>query len=177
MAPVPLFHPLWGDISRYLLLFGELIPRMYFFPPSSTAVTLAFLSTGIPCQVLSHCSSRFETLQLYGFLSIYFSLNLLSFFPGIPKMLESSRSQRSLQSWSSFSPVPGVSQELDGSWIPQPGLGADFPNFQCGSCSRLSIKILPYPVHLSILHFQSDLSLCLNKSIKRSLLGVFGLLA
>lgn len=85
VAPMPLFHPLWGNIPRNLILFGKLIPGMYFLPTGTTAATLAFLSTGIPCPVLSHCSSRFETLQLYGFLLIYFSLNLPSFFPGICK--------------------------------------------------------------------------------------------
>lgn len=117
MAPTPLFHPLWGNISRNLILFGKLITGICFSSPGhhcSHIVTLAFLSTG-PCQVLASptAPAYFKLFSVLWFpFYLYLPVILSSFFPSIcsrTKKLENTSSQRYLQSLSSFFPVTSLS--------------------------------------------------------------------
>lgn len=130
MAPAPQFHPLWGNILRNLILFGKLITGIHFLSPGhhcSHTVTLAFLSTGL-CQVLA-CPSApayFKLSKVLWFpFYLYLPVILPSFFPSIrsqAEKLESTSSQRYLQSLSSFFPVTRLStRSLMGSLPPSQG--------------------------------------------------------
>ena len=127
VAPAPLFHPLWGNILRNLILFGKLITGMCFLSPGhrcSLIVTLAFLSTG-PCWVLAcpTASMYFKLLSVLWFpFYLYLPAILPSFFCSHEKKLEKTASQRYLQSLSSFFPVTSLSiRSLMGSLPPSQG--------------------------------------------------------
>lgn len=173
MAPVPLFHPLWGNILRNLILFGKLITGICFLSPGhhcSHIVTLAFLSTG-PCQVLAcpTVPAYFKLLSVLWFpFYLHLPVILLSFFLSIcsqAKKLENTSSQKYLQSLSSFLPchMP-VNKELDGVSTSQSGVASDFPGYQHDTrtdlFSNLFIKILPRTVELSVLYFKSYSVVC-----------------
>lgn len=130
MAPAPLFHPLWGNILRNLILFGKLITGICFLSPGhhcGLTVTLAFLSTG-PCQVPAcpTAPAYFKPFSVLWFpFYLYLPVILPSFFPSIcshAKKLENTGSRRYLQSLSSFFPVTSLSiRSLMGSLPPSQG--------------------------------------------------------
>lgn len=166
MAPASLFHPLWGNLLRNLILFGKLNTRIYFLSPGhhcSHIVTLTFLSTGpakyLPVPLLQHI---LNTSVLWFPFHLYLPVILPSFFPGIcshAKKLENTSSQRYLQSLSSFFPChKPVNKGFDEVSTSLSGVRSDFPGYQHDTrmdlFSSLFIIILPDREDLNVFHFK-----------------------